>query len=73
MSDFALFCPVCNMTVRQTHHCTATAHKYPPLEGEAAVEAARRVKQALQETRRPQPNKPRPPHQPSMHFGSEGL
>lgn len=47
MRDFDRRCPVCDEVVRHNHTCHATRLAYPPLEGEEAVEAARRVKAQL--------------------------
>lgn len=67
-----LYCPVCGVTIRQNHRCHATSLAEPPLEGEAAVAAAREVLRVLHETRYPS-GTPREPIQAPMTFGSEGL
>lgn len=72
MSDFALDCPVCGDPVRHNHTCHATDFKYPPLEGEDALEAVRKVKAALLASKHPEQVPPQP-YQPSMRFGSGGL
>lgn len=72
MRDFDRRCPVCDEVVRHSHTCHATRLAYPPLEGEEAVEAARRVKAALLAAKHPE-QVPTRPYQPSMTFGSGGL
>lgn len=69
--DYQLHCPVCGYPVRQNHTCHATSLADPPLEGAEAVEAARRVKAALQAVKHG--GVPTEPQQPHMDFGSEGL
>lgn len=72
MRDFERRCPVCDEPVHHNHVCRASALKHPPLEGEEALEAVRRVKAALLAAKHPE-QVPTRPYQPSMTFESEGL
>lgn len=71
--DYQLKCPVCATVVRQNHQCHGRHPVYVPLEGEEAVEAARRVKAALLAAKDNPTHVPTEPVQPHMDFGSEGL
>ena len=71
--DYALPCPVCGLTIRQNHRCRGHADR--PLEGQAAVEAARRVKAVLADVKagRVPTGAPTDPQQQAMRFDSGGI
>lgn len=70
--DWGRHCPVCGSIVRHSHTCTATEVRDKPLEGEAALEAVRRVKAALLAAKHPE-QVPTDPQQHPLDLDSEGL
>ena len=71
-TDWTRRCPLCDAIVRHAHHCTATEVKHPPLEGQDALEAVRRVKAALLASKHPE-QVPTDPQQHPLDLESGGL